>query len=235
MDIFLDSDAGVGLAVQIYEQIRAGIVAGRFNAGDRLPPTRELATTLGVSRHTVTTAYGRLSAEGYLNGNQGGGTVVAATVETDFRRAEMSLQTPQAVVSEPQRYPYDLRVGTPDARLFPLTEWKRRARWAVDGLAPGYGDPAGSVDLRKVLARWIGLSRGVETTFRQVVVTSGAQQALYLVSRVVAGTGGVVAVEDPGYPRFRAILEAIGASVVPVPVDDEGIVVSGLPPAAQIV
>ncbi|HEY8338894.1 MAG TPA: winged helix-turn-helix domain-containing protein, partial [Egibacteraceae bacterium] len=78
MDIFLDPDAGTGLAAQIYAQIRDGILEGRLRPGDRLPPSRELAATLGVSRHTVTTAYGRLVAEGYLDGRRGGGTVVSS-------------------------------------------------------------------------------------------------------------------------------------------------------------
>ena len=77
MDIFIRSDSALGFADQIYDQIRSGILGRRLSAGGRLPPSRELATDLGISRHTVTTAYGRLSAGGYLEGRSGGGTVVS--------------------------------------------------------------------------------------------------------------------------------------------------------------
>lgn len=235
VDIFLTPDAEIGLARQIYEQIRSGIIDGPLRTGDRLPSTRELAATLQVSRHTVTTAYGRLSAEGYLDGHRGGGTVVAATVGVRTTDAEPALVPTWVDRGDRRSITYDLRVGTPDPGLFPSTEWKRYARSAVDEHVVGYGDPAGSTDLRQVLARWIGRSRGVEANFRQLIVTRGAQQALYLIARLCAGSGAVVAVEDPGYLPFRRILEAIGATIAPVPVDDEGIVVDEIPGTARLV
>jgi GntR family transcriptional regulator/MocR family aminotransferase len=130
---------------------------------------------------------------------------------------------------------YDLRAGMPDPRLFPADDWKRYVRLAVDQHAIAYEDPAGMVELRQVLARWISRSRGVDAGFRQLVVTSGAQQALYLLSRVCAGAGDVVAMEDPGYAPFRRVLERIGAKVAPIPVDDEGIVVDAIPDTARLV
>lgn len=77
VDIFVDSRSEVGLAKQIYEQIRRGVLDGRLASGDRIPPSRELAATLQVSRHTVTTADEQLAAEGYVDGRRGGGTVVS--------------------------------------------------------------------------------------------------------------------------------------------------------------
>lgn len=79
MDLFLDPRAGRPLARQLYEQLRQAISTGRLLPGDRLTPSRQLAGELGVSRHTVATAYGRLVAEGYAEGRAGGGSVVAAT------------------------------------------------------------------------------------------------------------------------------------------------------------
>src|ERR1700733_15584494 len=78
MDLFLDPAAGQPLAGQLYEQLRGAITGGRLLPGDQLVPSRQLATELGVSRHTVTTAYGRLVAEGYAEGRSGGGSVVAS-------------------------------------------------------------------------------------------------------------------------------------------------------------
>src|SRR5215472_2329250 len=73
MELFLDPGARTPLTGQLYEQLRRGIAGGRLLPGDQLTPSRQLAAELGVSRHTVTTAYGRLTAEGYTLGHAGGG------------------------------------------------------------------------------------------------------------------------------------------------------------------
>lgn len=86
-----------------------------------------------------------------------------------------------------------------------------------------------------MLARWIAKSRGVDASFRQLIVTSGAQQAFYLLIAACTSPGDLVAVEDPGYHRFRSVVEARGARVSPVPVDDEGIVVEAIPFGASVV
>ena len=77
MDLFIDAAGGRGLSEQVYEQIRGAIAAGRLRPGDQLPPSRDAARQLGISRHTVTTAYGRLVAEGFVCGRAGGGSFVA--------------------------------------------------------------------------------------------------------------------------------------------------------------
>jgi GntR family transcriptional regulator / MocR family aminotransferase len=190
---------------------------------------------LGVSRHTVTTAYGHLAAEGFLDGRRRGGTVVSDLValREPYTWSGPVLDLPPAGFTE--EILFDLRPGTPDPRLFPITEWKRHARWAVDHHEAGYGDPAGITDLRLVLARWIAKSRGVDASFRQLMVTSGAQQAFFLLIAARTLPGDTVAVEDPGYHRFRNVVEAHGARVAPVPVDEDGIVVEAIPPEAKVV
>ncbi len=77
MDLFIDRAGHPGLCAQLYEQIREGIASGRLRAGDQLPPSRALARQLGISRYTVTTAYERLAAEGFISGRAGGGSIVA--------------------------------------------------------------------------------------------------------------------------------------------------------------
>jgi len=237
LDVFLDTGSTLGLADQIYEQLRRAILDGRLRRGDRLPPTRELAATLKISRHTVTTAYGRLSAEGYLLGRRGGGTVVSDLIVAGAHRpAETATRGAATGPSETSRHVvYDLRAGVPDPRLFPSAEWKRYLRRAVDRHDGAYGQPAGLIELRIALARWIARSRGVGATHEQVVVTCGAQQALYLLARSCVRNGDVVAIEDPGYLPFRRVVETIGADVVAVPVDDEGLVVDAIPSAARMV
>ena len=87
MELFLDPEARTPLTGQLYEQLRCGIAGGRLLPGDQLTPSRQLAAELGVSRHTVTTAYGRLTAEGYTLGHAGGATGWLGTAQDRAGRA----------------------------------------------------------------------------------------------------------------------------------------------------
>src|SRR5271165_2148613 len=184
MDLFLDPEATKPLTGQLYEQLRHAITTGRLLPGDQLVPSRQLAGELGVSRHTVTTAYGRLVAEGYAEGHGGGGSVVATAVAAEHRE---------------------------------------------------YGDPAGKIRLRRAIADWVARSRSVAAAEDTVVITCGAQHAIDLVARVLLEPGDCVAVEDPGYVPVVRLFGTLGARVVGVPVDDQGLVVDLLPPSARIV
>jgi GntR family transcriptional regulator/MocR family aminotransferase len=246
VDIHL-SLAGPGdRADRIYRQLADAIVDGRLAAGERLPPTRALADDLGVSRGTVSAAYDRLLADGLTTARTGSGTYVADVLPTPRgrRRVVRTLQPRPLwdVLPDPPSPPtpvrYDFSAGVPDASLFPWQPWRRyladaSRRATLDTV--GYGDPSGLARLRTAIARHIGLSRAVDATPDDVLVTSGAQQALGLTAQVLLRPGDVVAVEEPGYPPARHVFAANGARVVGVPVDAEGLVVSDLPPAAALV
>jgi GntR family transcriptional regulator / MocR family aminotransferase len=246
VELFLDPDDGRPRTVQIYEQLRHAIVEGRLAPRDRLAPTRTVAADLGVSRSTVTEAYGRLSAEGYIQGRAGGGSVVSPVplAPTDARRAGAALAaTPR--VARIKRSPYDpepgaharfdLRPGVLDPSLFPAVEWRRCMLHALDRAPLHYGEPAGIPELRAGLANWLSRSRGVTASADEVVVTSGTGHAIDLIARVLLDPGAVVAVEEPGYPPVVELLRAQGLHVVGVPVDDQGIVVDAIPARARLV
>ncbi len=228
----------------LFEQLRDAVVSGRLVEGDRLPPSRQVAAQLGVSRHTVTTVYGQLAAEGFIEGRAGGGSYVSRTTVTKAGRRRRALVPTPRMVS-PQlwdRHPhdarpirFDLRPGTPDLALFPLVAWRHCLTTAYQTVPEGYGDPAGLPSLRRAIAHWIGKSRAVDATADQVIVTSGAQQAIDLVMRLLVRPGEVVALEDPGYPPVRRLCTALGATIEPVPVDAEGIVVGQIPSRARVV
>ncbi|MEU7768210.1 PLP-dependent aminotransferase family protein [Nocardia sp. NPDC049190] len=133
---------------------------------------------------------------------------------------------------------YDLRPGIPDMSLFPYTTWRRLTTQSLRASSMGTGmlsDPAGPPTLRAALSRYIDVSRDVHASAEHIVVTQGIQQALDLVGRVLLRPGDCVAVEDPGYPKVRDLFRAIGAEVVGVPVDSEGLRVDRLPDDARIV
>jgi GntR family transcriptional regulator / MocR family aminotransferase len=244
VELFLDPNEGRPRAVQIYEQLRDAIVKGQVTPGDRLMPTRTVAAELGVSRSTVTEAYGRLSAEGYIEGRAGGGSTVSTVPLAPIRPrqpADALAPTPRAASVKPYgREPtvgatFDLRPGRVDPSLFPVAAWRRCMLPALDNASGRYGDPAGTQELRAALAGWVTRSRGVTATADEVVVTAGAGHAIDLVARVLLDPGAVVAVEEPGYPPVVELLRSQGLRVVGVPVDDQGIVVEAVPSSARLV
>src|SRR3954451_10523863 len=134
MDLFLDPDRAGTTSHDLFEQLRAAILTGRLAVGDRLPPTRDVAAELGISRSTVTTVYGRLAAEGFIEGRAGAGSFVArvATAPDPSRPAALE-PTPRIVApdvwpaGEPDRSPvrFNCRSGVPDPGLFPTVAWRQ--------------------------------------------------------------------------------------------------------------
>jgi GntR family transcriptional regulator/MocR family aminotransferase len=236
------------LAGETYRQLRAAILDGRLGPGERLPPGRELALRLNVSRTTVNVAYDRLISEGFASARVGSGTFVTRHVTP----AHASRVASSASVLRPRPVwdtiplptglwrdtDFDLRPGIPDARLFPYETWRRliarQFRPAAVGRG-GYGDPEGHGRLREAIAGHIGASRAVRATAEDIVVTNGTQQAVDIVARVLLAPGDGVAVEDPGYSTPRRLFASLGARVCGVPVDAEGIVVDAIPPGTRLV
>ncbi len=229
----------------IYRSVVEAIVSGRLRPGDRLPPSRRLAEELGVARVTVTSAYERLVAEGYLEGRVGAGTFVSTQIpEPSPARAPAGSEHHVRPVWSDAPFPaprppatYDFRLGMGDPAFFPRDEWRRAlsAQLGAHRFSSAYHHPAGQPALRTAIARHVAISRAVRCGPDDVLVTRGAQQAFDLIARVVVEPGTVVAVEDPGYPPVRKLLRSMGAEVVPVVVDAEGIVTEELPEGARLV
>jgi GntR family transcriptional regulator/MocR family aminotransferase len=252
MDVHVSLVGRKDLSGEIYRQLRQAIVAGRLRPGDALPPTRALARSLSVSRTTVTLAYDRLSGEGFVHARVGSGTFVSA--QAGRQRPSPNRKRPsvagtlearlvwnQVALPAPSFYepaPFDFRTGPHDASLFPHATWRRLVAHSTreSSLAGGdYGRPAGLHGLRSAIARHIGTARAVEARPDDICVTSGTQQAIDILARVLLAPGDVVAVEDPGYQPPRRLLESLGLRVVGVPVDREGLVVDALPRQARLV
>jgi GntR family transcriptional regulator / MocR family aminotransferase len=243
VELFLDPDDARPLSTQLYEQLRTAIVEGRLEPGARLTPSRAAAADLGVARATVTDAYGRLSAEGYVEGRSGGGSVVSAAsphVRTRISVPALAPTERAAAITAYDPAPgaqaaFDCRPGRLDPALFPVAAWRRCVVRTLDRPPGQYEDPAGTPELRETLAHWVARSRGVSATAEETFVTSGAGHAVDLIARVLAEPGTTVAVEEPGYPPAAAALRSQGLRVVGVPVDDHGIVVEAIPAETRIV
>src|SRR3954452_21148565 len=221
----LRRDDGAPLRGQLEAGLRAAIRAGRLTSGARLPASRVLARDLGISRRLVVEAYEQLRAEGYLEGRTGAGTFVRAYSTA----APAASEPPSGGPLHPSTLRYDFFPGAPDLAGFPRTDWLRATREALRRMpdrALGYPDARGAPELRAQLAAYLRRVRGVAAEPDRLIVAAGAQQSVALTAvalRAVLGRAPRVAVENPGFPRHRALLAEAGMRLVPVPVDEEGL------------
>lgn len=207
-------------------QLRAAIADGTLAPGARLPASRELAGDLSVARGTVVEAYRRLSEEGLLVTNSGGGTIVASLTSLP---AQAAAPAPAAPASTEL---LNVSTGAPDLSAFPRAAWlraERRILATATGRELGYADPQGAPELRAALSGWLARSRGITTEPERIIVTAGVTGALSLLCQVL-GDRGVTdcAVEDPGAEGNRRILNYWLDTLHPVPVDAHGIDVAAL-------
>ncbi|WP_166902918.1 PLP-dependent aminotransferase family protein [Mycobacterium sp. DL440] len=222
-----------GLTDWLADALRSAIADGRLTAGTRFPATRILAGELAVSRGVVVEAYRRLADEGLVSGHAGGGTHVL----TQPVRPPRAGPTAPAVSRLPHpRLPVgegiDLSPGVPDLSAFPRSTWLRAERAVLAETSPedlGYGDPRGHPRLRAALAPWLGRTRGLRIAPDDILVVAGVAQAVALLAQQLRGEGlDTIAVEDPGSRGAVDELEYWGLRPVPVPVDDDGLLVTEL-------
>jgi GntR family transcriptional regulator/MocR family aminotransferase len=234
----LERDGATPLFRQLYVHLKQAILDGRIGAGVRLPATRALCALLSVSRQTVLAAYEQLMAEGYLEGAVGKGTFVSASLPAAQGQVQESaprLLRPlsprgELIAGGMARVLYHegplraFRPSMPGLDLFPFDVWRRlEARhWRHSTHRLGYGPGAGHAPLRELLCAYLKASRGVQCTPEQVVITSGSQQALYLLAQLLLAPGESMWIESPGYQGAVAPFSVAGARVCPVPVDAEG-------------
>ena len=236
-----------GVAQSICRAVKDWIASGQFIPGAALPSTRSLAAEWGVSRTTVTAAYEQLIAEGYIETRQGGRARVAQGVAgiatrrsalkakrrperlSDYGRRVSDFEFPKETGE--QRLIADFRYGDLAAEDFPTLSWRKAINAALlcrrDRLR--YGDPRGSEDLRSALQGYLWRARGLRCGAEQIVVVNGSQQGLDLCARLLVDAGGGVAIEEPGYYLARLAFEAVGADLIPVAADSDGMRTDQLP------
>jgi len=228
---------------RIYDALREEILSGELAAGTALPGTRTLARDLGVSRIVVLAAFEQLAAEGYIESAVGSGSRVAVQVPAVGAppRKRSAIPT-KAVVSSyaqrarrlsPQEPPgqqprrgkgvidFQYTTTVPDARTVAI--WRQAVARAAAEPHVDYPDPAGLPALRRLLASHLREQRGVVAEADDIVIVSGAQQAIDLTARVLCDRGTRIGLEDPLYQGTRQVFLAAGARVIPCAVDSDGL------------
>jgi len=233
---------------QLADHLAELISAQRLCSGERLPPSRELAEALGISRNTVTRAYAWLTEAGWLGARVGRGTFVqrarrkapgpraleavpppfawSALFTSPVRALRIPREAPAGDADPPR---VDFRPGRVDLKGLPLAELQGAWQRAVGGLREHGNefDSLGYAPLRAAIARSLA-GRGIARHADEVMVTSGAQQAIDLVARALIEPGDIVAVEDPGYFLALLAFRAAGAQLVGIGVDGDGMRVEEL-------
>jgi GntR family transcriptional regulator/MocR family aminotransferase len=256
----VDAKSHISLQRQIRQQLVEAIFAGRFQPGQRLPSSRELARSLRVARNTVLLAYQELIAEGHVVArvrsglylNEGltkarGSLVGMGEPPRKAAAADWSARVHRVEgASRAQRYPQDWQNysfpfldGCFDQSLFPRQEWRSTCRIALSrkqidkwNLDAGDGDDPDLVEQirTKILPR-----RGISATRAEILITAGTEPALHLLSELLVDAASIVGIEEPGYIAMRQLIMRREARIVAQPVDDEGIVVDSRLDACGVV
>ena len=239
MNIELQRGAGrEGRAVyrQISDHIRLEVADGRLEAGDRLPPIRDLAKDLGVNRDTVALAYEELVNAGVAVSTVGRGTFVAPARSGDAPGAEgfrpaLSALTERLLDFERARprfgstaHAVPMHSLVPDQSLYPADEFRRVLNRVLQRFGPElllYGSPQGHLGLRETLAERFQ-SDGINIDANGIVLCHGASQGISLGLRLFAQADDVVALEEPTYNNALAAVHGLGLKIAPVPMREAG-------------
>jgi len=257
--IYLDPQSRLSLQNQIRQKLVEGITAGAFPPGTRLPSSRKLADQLGVARNTVVLAYEQLIGEGLLESRERSGIYVssgvyenrigflgpsAAQPELDSNwkeriRIEAGKRPRFQFPDDWQRHPYPFIDGYFDTTLYPTAQWREASRMALGARIVNEGtltegdadDPELIEQIRtKMLPR-----RGIHARADEILITVGAQNALYLLVQLLIGKDVAVVMEEPGNPRMRQLLALRRARVIAQPVDENGMIISSRLDRAQVI
>ncbi|MDY7530774.1 PLP-dependent aminotransferase family protein [Pseudomonas sp. Bout1] len=238
--------ATLDLRVRVQRVLRQLILEGVLAPGSRLPATRTLSRSLGISRDTVEIAYVQLQLDGYLSRREGSGSFVSEKIGPSLLGVRQRKPVPislsgalsargaQILASggvNDQQVVKAFATGLPETRTFPTGVWERLQRQVLKDCRDSvllHGDPQGAEPLREAIASYLNLERGARVTPDQVLVLSSTRQALYLCAQVLVDAGQPILMEDPGYFGARKAFEMAQLEVIPVPVDGNGLCVDQL-------
>ncbi len=255
--LYLPTRRTGSLQQQIRQLVIEAILTGRMLPGDKLPSSRALARHLGISRITVTLAYGELVSSDYLTSRGRSGYFVSHSAPASLQFAGAAAQGLEQVdygalsgfrysrhmlLDKPEdwrTYPFAFIYGQSDPALFDHQNWRQCALQALgkrdfEALTADYHERDDPL-LIEYIQRNILPRRGIQANADEVLMTMGAQNGLWLAAQVLLGQGRKAAMENPGYPDLRAIVRNTGCAMVCVDVDADGLPPQDLPPGCEVV
>jgi GntR family transcriptional regulator / MocR family aminotransferase len=231
LQLSLDRSRRVPLAIQVAHGIRDALFAQQLTSGMKLPPTRELAHRLQVSRMVVVEAYEWLVSEGYAESRPGSGTYLTPLLNRMQQAPRRVQEPPRRTDPLPESsIAVNFRPGLPALDLFPRQAWKAaltRSLLEAEDAQMGYGPVEGLPRLRRVIAEYIARTRGLPVAPDRVVVTVGAAQAVDLMLRTLSPIGRM-GIENPGAEPIHRLAHIYQIPVDAIPVDENGLRVERL-------
>lgn len=238
-------DKSQRLYLRLYNHIKVAIANLDIPEQFTLPSTRALATALGVSRSTVIKAYDLLRLEGYIVAKAGSGyKTVAREQERSPKKKGNHTQYPNisatgvsflnnvSLMNSTSDKSIAFRPGLPPLDIFPVNQWKNLTNlyWRhIRASALSYSPSSGIESLKRNIAGYLNITRGIKCDYRQVIIVSGSLQSLYLIGNVLINKNEWVAMENPTFPNVHSIFKSLQAQIHTIDVDEQGLNVARLP------
>ena len=255
-NFFLDNTTPGTLQTRVQQMIASGILSGRFEQGEKLPSTRKLAEYLGVSRITVSLAFTELQSNDYLISKDRSGFYVSKDAPPPPSFSEkigvrdtvdwskmigqrFSIENWPAKPQNWSSFPFPFIYGQTDPSLFDHSNWRQCALMALgakdfSSLTSDYYDQD-DIELIEFILRHSLPRRGITASTDQVLVTMGAQNALWLATQVLLNQRRTAAIENPSYPPLRDILDQSRCHVKAVNLDHYGLIPDQIPKETSVI
>lgn len=229
LEIQIDYDCEKAIYLQIADAVIADIQSGRLKKGTALPGSRKLAQELKVNRNTVVEALNVLLNEEWLVSRERKGTFVSDVLPVFSKNKATEKESGINGVEDKQGFRIRFDDGHPDSKIAPVAElarayrqiFNRKAKWQM----MGYGNELGDIEFRKAIVQMLNYQRGLQTDEHSICVTRGSQMAMYLMAQYLFEKDDYVLIENPGYKPAWKAFENAGANLLPVLVDEEGLVI----------
>ena len=237
---------------RLYNLLKVLIINTDLPEGTVLPATRILAEKLDLSRTTVNRAYELLRLEGYVESHQGSGHVVKSIHDDETPLLDTNLEKKNypslsevgesflskvTLINSTDDKSIAFRPGLPPLDIFPVNHWKNLSNhyWRyIKSSALSYSPASGIDQLKKNIANYLNLTRGIKCDYRQIIIVSGSLQSLYLIGSVLLNPSDGISIENPTFPNVNSIFKGLRAQLNPISIDQNGLVVNELKEAHHL-
>lgn len=237
----VEKDSKNRLYISLYSVLKKAILASELANGTYLPASRKLSESLGISRSTVLKAYELLTFEGFIEAKVGSGHLIKIFETPEVSHNENSkikFQYPSisekgesflkniGLLNSTSDASIAFRPGVPPLDVFPVNQWKNLTNlyWRnIRASALSYSESSGNEQLKKSIANYLNLSRNIQCKNNQIIIVSGSLQSLYLIGNILINPGDEVAMENPTFPNVISIFKSLGAKLLGIEVDKQGI------------